>query len=241
MANLPSWYSEAVQKFKGKQKAWNDAVPKLTMPVRDSFHTAGGWRELGVSYSCIPDPVYPWSPEVLKAIWEFDPGVIPLWVRWAFLSPDGEVVVFGRHAIGRRVRDPHTAIWPMQVEMPSFPCNGVRFERPNLIEMILLGDPDPRAADLPGAYQPFNWNLYKLLRKSYLETSVKELAKRTIHDPEARRQEELSKLRAEQAYIRKDVEKFIEKQLDNLSEVQLRDGILGGKKKVTKPSIYIGK
>jgi len=234
MAQVPDWYKAALRKHQAKLDAWAGDVQPLEVPIRDSFQTAPGWRDLGMEYSCIPDATYPWDPQVLRAIWAFDPGAIPLWVRWAFLSPsDGQekVVIFGRHGIGRRVRNPHSDLHPLLVSMPPMPCQGVRFERPNLIELVAVGKPDARASDLPGEYMPFGYQLVKHLRKQYLEASAKDIFKVAVTDKKLAADAAGAKARADEAYRRADVEAFVDRKLSGVSEVEMRDRMLGKRAK----------
>jgi hypothetical protein len=245
MAQFPGWYSAALKKHQAKLDAWAGPVQPLEVPIRDSFQTAPGWRDLGMEYTCVPDAQYPWDPKVLRTIWTFDPGVIPMWVRWAFLSPadDGqeEVVIFGRHAIGRHVDNPHSQLEPLHVSMPPMPCQGVRFDRPNLIELIAVGAPDKRASDLPGEYMPFGYQLVKHLRKQYREATAKEIYKLAVTDKQAAADENLRKVRQEELYRRADVEAFVAKKLENVSEIEMRDRMLGKRERASNLFLDLAK
>lgn len=141
---LPSWVAEADRKR--RERARQLAVGGgRTFKVRDGQKDIG-WVDLGMEFTCIPDSVNPWTPEVLKAIWVFDPTVVPLWIRWKFRRYDTEnsdVVVFGRHGIGRHVDNPHHPLIPFNCEMPNMPCQGVTFKRPNLFEYMLIKNDSP--------------------------------------------------------------------------------------------------
>jgi hypothetical protein len=241
---LPDWYSTALAQHQRKLEAWARPVQPLEVPIRDSFQTAPGWRDLGIEYTCIPDATYPWDPKVLRTIWSFDPGVIPMWVRWGFLSPadDGQekVEIFGRHAIGRAVHNPHALLEPLHVSMPPMPCQGVRFERPNLVELIAVGKPDSRASDLPGEYMPFGYQLVKHLRKQYREASARQLYKEAVTDKQEAAALALAKVRAEEAYRRADVEAFVARKLDGVSELEMRDRMLGKRERKGNPFLDLG-
>lgn len=141
------------------------ALPNINRKIRTDFFSAPGWRQVKVEYSCIPDAVYPWNPLVLKAIWEFAPDAVPLWVRWVFRSPQDEEnphdVVFGRHALGRRIEHLQMERLDFHCTMPSMPCQGLTFEKPNRIWFIHEGEsPKERNVDLPGDYLPFDATIY---------------------------------------------------------------------------------
>lgn len=133
--------------------------PSLQMPVRDSFHSAPGWRDLGTYYSCVPDAVYPWDPVVMRRIREFAPDAVPLWIKWVFRSPEDEsdphVEVYGRHGLGRVLDKGRTETFPFHVTMPTMPSQGLYFKKPNNIWFIHDGAPNKRP-ELPGNYLPFD-------------------------------------------------------------------------------------
>src|SRR5262245_11111658 len=137
MNQLPTWYRTALRRRARKRLEALSRVQSLVLPIRDSPATAPGWREVAVEYTCVPDACYPWDPEVLKAIQTFCPDVAPLWVRWVFLSPRSDageqLVIFGRHGIGRRVSNPRAALYPLHCPMPELPCKGLRFSQPNVV------------------------------------------------------------------------------------------------------------
>ena len=228
--NLPSWVVN--------QPRRQPVLPTVTRPVRDSFYSAPGWRELDMEFSCC-EGEYPRDPAVTRAIRTFDPDMIPLWVRWVFLSPQETgapyVEVFGRHAIGRWVKNPHYLHEPLRVLTP-FHWRG---PTPNQVDLILEGVPDPRAADLPGAFVPWDWRLYYFLRKAYTDhRSAKELAKQFVHDPAEAQRRAQEQVRAEFEYRQRDLQRYAQKQLDKVSEVEAREFFTGGKFEQPSRPIY---
>jgi hypothetical protein len=200
-----------------------------------------GWIDEGMEITCIPNAESPWDPDVLKAIWSFDPGVIPLWIRWKFKKFNGtnmEMKVFGRHGIGRYTGSPKTDLPRFACEMPSMPCQGVRFERPNLVELILM-KANP-VDDSPGDFIPWNWDLFHFLRARYKERTPKEL-KQVVHDKLDREKKEREHLRAEWAYQMADVQKYAEKKMEQAGELELKNHLLsaGLRKKEPKISLVI--
>ena len=135
-----------------------------TLPVRTDFHSARGYRQVAMEYTCIPDAVYPWDARLMKKIWEFAPDTVPLWINWVFRTPRNETgekdVVFGRHGLGRAIRPHRSDLIPFRCAMPTMPCNGITFEQPNAIWFIHQGDsPSEKNVDLPGDYLPFNMDM----------------------------------------------------------------------------------
>jgi hypothetical protein len=158
---LSSWSSGVVlDELKPVMRNPADSMPVFTKR-RDSFHTAPGYREVAVEYSCIPDSMYPWDPFIMKEINRFAPDAIPMWVRWAFRSPeeyeDVGTVVYGRHALGRHIEHLSSDIDRFQCPMPE----GVTFKKPNRIWFIHEGPhPTDEYVDLPGDYLPFDHSIY---------------------------------------------------------------------------------
>jgi hypothetical protein len=223
----------------------------------DYDNNATGWREIGMFFSCVPSELYPWDPDVLKAIWEFDPGVIPIWVRWVFQAPAEdsnhfETVVFGRHALGRYVDNPSegtVTFKPGQVTMPDMPCQGVKFKTPNILIRILEGFPIPGApSDLPHEYVPFDWRVYYKLRRDYLENiTAKEYARKEMERIETQRAKRKADLEAEHAYRMKDFGKYVEKKIEQISDVEHKEILreqaaqrMGYRTRESKPLIDLG-
>lgn len=144
------------------------AFPTLHIPVKDSFDSAPGWRDLGTYYTCVPDAQYPWDPVVMKRIQEFAPDAVPLWVQWVFRSPgaDSHVEVFGRHALGRVLDKGRTDTYPFRVHMPTMPVLGMTFQKPNNIWFVHDGAPHPTCKELPGNYLPFDDTILDRARQS---------------------------------------------------------------------------
>jgi hypothetical protein len=147
-----------------------------TLPVRTDFHSARGYREVAMEYTCVPDAVYPWDARLMKKIWEFAPDTVPLWINWVFRTPRNETgeqdVVFGRHGLGRAIRPHRSDLIPFRCAMPTMPCNGITFEQPNTIWFIHQGDsPSEKNVDLPGDYLPFDMGMVMKAWDSWADAS----------------------------------------------------------------------
>jgi hypothetical protein len=238
MSAIPDWVEEADKKNIAELRQLNDAAPALERPVRDSFHTAPGWREVAFELTCSPDPAHPWDPEVVKAIWRFDSGLVPMWVNWVFAPPgdDAGRVVFGRHVLGRY--EPHRKgdAPEFRVQMPTMPCQGIKFERPNVLELVLMMPTNtqyPDAPDLPGDYIPFNWAIVEWLRERYKASQKggKEIARDYINAQREATEKAQAARDDEMEYRRKDLEKYVNKKLEQVSEVELKNHFLRDKER----------
>lgn len=224
MQQLPGWYSDAERIWLGKQREQQAKadMARLLMPVADSPETAPGWRDMGMDFSLSEDVAHPRDPAVTKAIQVFDPKLVPLWCRWGFLPPGGsEVVVFGRHAIGRWVDNPL-----QQKEMILSLVNQVEF----IWEGSIFGNRDPRGSDLPGSYMPWDWQLYSFCRQNFVRNpDAASMKDRFIEQPKEAKKKRRKKQAEEQAYIARDLEKFVNKKLEEAGEVEMKNHFLGKK------------
>jgi len=135
-------------------------------PAVTSKHMAPGWRTLVTEYTCIPDVAHPWDPDVVRSIWRFAPEFVPMWERRVLQAQgmvgDEGIIITGRHALGRVIRNQHGWLAPLRVTMPTMPCQGLKFARPNDIAFVhedVLEEGQSR--DLPGPYLPFDGTMLR--------------------------------------------------------------------------------
>lgn len=225
---LPSWIYEQQRRV---QVLKEKAIAPVHRPMADSPLNAPGWKELGITYTCIPDSVYPWDPKILKRIQEFDPDVRPLWVRHSFLSPDNtEIAVIGRHGIGRY--KPTTIKDVVTLEVEGAPPG---MEKPNIIEFVWSG---PSDGSLPGDYKPFDDSLVAHCRTRYTLKSARE-AKADMHNDIALARARRAKAQEEHDYIKRDLDKYVQKKLDNMSEVELKETFGNLHHRKHEPKLYV--
>jgi hypothetical protein len=225
--------------------------PTFVVPMHDSPENAVGWRDLGMTFSCVPHPKYPWTAPVLKAIWSFDPGIIPIWVEWAFQAPPDDatpsrVVSYGRHAVGRyKPILTHDVPKIERCAMPSMPCNGVHFERPNILIRLFEGAPTPGLpADLPGEFVPWDWSIRTRLEQLYVRDHVssKQLAQDLVGGiVDARNKRREARL-AEHNERMADIEKFVTKKLEATSDREIEEHFLRRqhRTRASKPFVDLG-
>jgi hypothetical protein len=185
-----------------------------------------GWRLIDVTYSCVPDAVYPWDPAVLRAIWEFDPEVVPVWEKWIFMPPlddssSDEVLVVGRHCVARHKPTLVNEAYPFLCEMPTMPCQGVVFQRPNVLEFVLADGNKEEGTDLPGPYVAWDWNLWRLLRELYNPcTDGQKLGEEYIEREVQRREASKKSVRDDLRARDEDWRKHEKKRLEKISDVE---------------------
>lgn len=225
-----------------------EQMPKLRYTV-GKIH---GWLEVGQYYTCVPDAVYPWDPGIMKAIWQFAPDATPLWIQWVFLTPpeegQNEIKVFGRHALGRRIRHPRTPLPEFRCVMPTMPCQGLTFEKPNSIWFAHTGNDSPISRDLPGNYLGFNDTILDRARRSAVGFNMtdKEYTEHLIDEiigARLRRLQAVHKtFEEEEEYAERELERYWQKIKSNVSDVELEEYVksAGHRERVKKPTVFLG-
>lgn len=232
--NFGEWSEGAVSNV-AQAPALPSTLPKGRRKIRDSFYTAPGYREIGMFYSCVPDPAYPWNSTIMREIQKLAPDAVPLWVHWVFMSPQDtgnpKIVVFGRHALGRVIKEQHGWLAPMRVLMPTMPCQGLRFEKPNDIWFIHQGrmGEHPKYKDLPGDYLPFDYDLlakvqdmaraFAMTDKEYRE----HLEDIMIVEPTKAVRRKVRQARDQRLYKEADLGRYLDKQYEKVSEVEAKE------------------
>lgn len=247
---LEDWSDGIIPKqIEGVVPSSPEQMPTAYLPLRDSPHNARGYREVDIRYSCIPDAVYPWDSGKVKAIREFLPDVVPMWVQWAFLRPNStEVVVFGRHALGRSIVEPGRELLPFRCTMPSMPCQGLTFERPNRIWFIHEGDRNRDYPDIPGTFLPFDDTIVHRARESarYMKMSEKDFKERMLEElieaPTLERARRRAAMEDDLAQRDKDFHSYADKLLEQVSDVERNEYLksVGNRGRGSKPTIFHG-
>jgi hypothetical protein len=235
---LGSWVSS-------KLPAWVRRQPLLTpevreelkqeyqIPIRDSFHTVRGWRDLGIVYEVAGGDPYK-DPVVTRAIHTFDPDVIPMTVRWTFMeaAPSTRTETFVRHALGRYIASPHYEHAPLPVVLPPLYVGPV----PNQIDLIwsgeLFGMKDPRGGDIPGDFLPWDSRLVAFYQRAYSwhkNHTVAEMKEHFVSEPLKKAAKVSAARRAEELYKLNDIRAYVSKLLSRLGEPELKAYFMGGK------------
>lgn len=192
--------------------AFSAQTPKPIAPVEMpwEFRKKGqDWVFLGETFWLDGDPSV--NPMVVRAIQAFEPNLIPIWIKSAYLSPAGAVEVFTRHALGRY--DPlapkkHAPLRDivMPVTRPAWRIPG----KPHLIACIIedrsLEDIAPGINVKP--YMSLEWFHVTQLRKQFKEYRGADLAETDardmLYEKERAKQARLDKVNDEAEYIFND-------------------------------------
>lgn len=227
---------EVKQRYTETMKALQEALPSYTIPIGDSRYTAPGWICLSYSYYCYQDVTYPWDPAVVRAIREFEPTMVPMTVRSVWQKADygnldhNEPLIIVRFGIARVVRDARIPIHNFQCGMPMHREPALRHDahalaqvRPNWIELNNYADRDvrPYGPDLPGAFLPFDWELFNGLRIGYENgREHTEISGEIVEAHAADHAATEAARSAENAYIQRDIEAYQDKRLADVSDVE---------------------
>lgn len=217
----PGWTNIARQRHYAAEQALVRSLPEFEMPVADSTYTAPGHRLLSETIYCYKDVMRPWDPAVIRAIREFEPTAMPITIRSTWQKMDRgnpqEPFTLIRHGIARGVRDAVIPTHRYRCEMPihrdpylfsSFP-NVYTKTAPNYVEINHYDRHDrPYGYDLPGAYLPFNWDLYHMLYRDYENNRRWQDIAADVLDPEVAAKEKQEQEDAEyDAYVQKELSK----------------------------------
>jgi hypothetical protein len=156
------------------------------------------WRAIDAHVSAVPDAAYPVDWNIIRAIHEFDPNVMPLMVTKVYQAQTGEIRKYRFHAIASRRWNPDgaPAEWTRKVLTPTH----IFMPQPTHMDMHLEDLTKKPGKGLPGAYLPFGWGVYYGLREMYQEWTVAEkLQYMEEHGEEAR-------ARKEREWVEKDRE-----------------------------------
>lgn len=144
------------------------------------------WAFVDETISAVGSELYPWNPEVVKAIREFEPDFCPLWVTSVYRSPAGSYKVFGRHAIGIDCKShmQEGSHAPVKVWTATYGVNAGR--RPILVES-LLQDQDVKVVPELSVfgYAPLDWGFYYKAKEGWYQTRKAKLEARADAEKEA--------------------------------------------------------
>lgn len=178
------------------------------------------WKIIDTTVSAIPDAFYPHDPAVVRAIREFDKNVFPCFGKRIYQSNTGGIREFGFHMITSVVRDPHYRIpsWATKVLLPT---TGPVI-RPTHSDMHIIDGRARRGDGLPGigAYLPFDWRVYRLLREMWQENTPRELA-RLREKVESTRQRDRDAAEERAEYQLRTNKNWLARKIANISQADL--------------------
>lgn len=232
-----SWL-EALRKKQAAKKAVRERVEAANALRWDYVDRAPGWLDKGQTFSTVFPPGLEPDPAIVAAIRQFCPDYVPLWSRWVFSAPydashAGEEVVFGRHVIARFIEGP-------TVTKHDFP--GLAPGVANYMEKLLCGASEKAGeTDLPGAFVPLDWAMVERLRQEYgcfVNLTPNEYAEKLVVSPLEARTRAATYAALQRLGATEEVNKWFQKQIDNMSEVDMKNYALHGpQKKAKKPFV----
>lgn len=240
-----SWADVARRRHKAAEAALAQALPSYSVPIADSLYTAPGWRFLGEYYYTWKDVMYPWDPNVLRAIREIEPTVVPvtrrsIWQKMDRGNPQTPIVLI-RHAVVRAIRDPIIPPHQFRIELPIHHEPGLWSSFPNIYTRIPGNwmelqhhsrDIRPYSPDLPGAYLGHDWDLNGMLHRDYENNrSWKEIVN-DFHAPVEEEEERKEK-------FNQDENDYVDRQIardfnEEASDLEWKEALLGDTKRPEK-------
>lgn len=157
------------------------------------------WEFVGGDVTAVPSETYPYDPAVLKAIRdEIDPNLSVLWMRYAYRAPSGSVEVFGRHALALWVPNPESESKGLNLPFVLLPTL-YHGPMPNKIQDLLDYKPEGYKYPIPGVdmgmYVPFDWSIYRALKRSVQEYRPPEKAEQDANEFIARQEEKKAEIK----------------------------------------------
>lgn len=235
MPKIPDWVWQQEKTELARINQLRQSLPSRSIPIRSKPR---GWREVGMFFSLEEHVLYPREREVTEAIKQFDPFLVPMGVYWVF-KPEGseDEYVFFRHVVGRFNDDPLYER-PEGLRVDNVP-SGYKGHIPNQVILIWEGEEHPESKSLPKAYKPWNWELHQKLKDSWvLNLSLQEMKQKFVHDKAEEEERVNQKAREEREYINKDLNDFVARKLEQISEVEMKEWALGGKRIKKSPKLY---
>ena len=186
----------------------------------------------------VPDVTYPWDPAVVRAIRrEFDPNMVPVWIRKVYKHDTGGVEVTGYHGIASHKWSPDVRV-PLWVYRALMPTVG-GFERPTSIHLHLR-EKDPQGVPIPGSFVPFDWRIYDGLisgRDEMTTAERKQFLKDHGREAEAAKASEAAHEQAAQRW--KDDGAWIKRRAQEITASDIKEAV-HKKPEPPKPFVFLG-
>jgi hypothetical protein len=179
---------------------------------------AHGWRQIGEWFDDVDDPIHPRDPDVYAAMRRRWPDMTAFRMHTQWITPAGSVLTFWHHGVGRFVPTPktdHTIVGMLRTAASIG-------APPNVLERIFEG---ARGSDgKPGEFLPFTWErYYELVRDDIAwdpNQTPLEAVRELLANREARVQAARAALTAEIMDRGRDLEPYIKRQLEKISDVE---------------------
>jgi len=195
-------------------------LSQLQVPMQERPR---GWIFVGSFISAVPDVMYPWDRDVVRALRQMDRGIVPVFCKMVYLPPyshaQRDEVVFPRHGLALYRPVPAHEAEPFPIEMPTQLGSRDRFPRPNMYLVTLLEEPTIPGTELPGGYIPMGWETVNWVAQGIANAKEHQRVMRRAEEAaleDIRRQEAA---RSDDAAQReKDFESYSRKQIDRISD-----------------------
>lgn len=182
---------------------------------------------VGVVPFLTENEVYPWPREVVKAIREVDPFIVPIWVKYVCRTPAGTEFIIGRHAIGRMPPSWEAdhkeidggslvlgAYQPASRGAVNLHCAGRQILWLDILALPPNGEQFP--SGIHGPYRPFDWSVFYDYRVEHrdIEDEIRERRERMLE----RKRKANAAIKAEHDYRWDHDWKHIKKNVQSLSD-----------------------
>lgn len=208
-----SWLAEVERKRDNFFRKVEKAAPTRYMDARSRKHS---WTYVATKITFTPSPLYPWNPGLARAIRDFTKGALrPIWITDVYRTPENssspKLEKFGRHGLAQKCKTSQAQFWHEGV--------------PYKIWYQWVGEKDKRAADLPGAYVPFDGRAMKLVQANYRDRTTDEI-KKLYSGLEDAHEKALDYRVEEMQRLEDELQKYAKKKLESLSDVEIKNYFL---------------
>lgn len=213
-------------------QALESRLPSYSIPHQTKNNTQS-WLFCGETYSCVPDVSLPADPNVIRVLRESVPSVQPLTIRttWRRSWTHGaEEMVTVRHGVAHYFPDLRIPAHNFDCVMPSVEDSELPLQKPNYIEVNYYdGDVRPYGFDMPGAYLPFDWQLYyQLMEARRPDIVADEYVDKEIVEPRRKDEEMAAAQReVEDKYVDDEIDRMYAKALNEASDAEIIDALIG--------------
>lgn len=187
------------------------------------------------SFYYFHDPILTWDPSVIASIKEFDPTIIPAFIKKIYRWPTGGEAVLSYFAILREKYPTVNPKEPFKIRRCS--CAAHAYLRPN-IEEVVFGS-DPPSPGWPESFMPCDARMAQRLKRIFWFTnrSAKDIAKDVLAAEEAKRAAGEAELHKNFSDRFDEEWDYLMRTVDNLSTREVETMHL--RTRESKPSIYV--
>lgn len=203
-------------------------------------------RLIATVISCIPDVVYPFDSRVVRWIRkEFDPFMVPVFVKNVYRLPTGGEMVVGHHAAAATYETPMlsgpVAPWVYRTLQPSY--TRMR-KRPTKVELHFYAK-DKYGKQDPNAFVPFEWNIHRFMVSARDEMLADERRQFIEdHDPQKQTDKAVAEADERVAYEERADSNWLARKVDSWDVDTVKRIEATGSDAIpppSRPSVYVGR